>query len=183
MLEEMIITHCAPTLAGMKTANLFNYKIESELHLNREIASVNEKLNIKGVSVDILKISENRALIYVYRKHKLLLDLMQPEARNVLKAIGYQGVSVEESLDQLKDRIAVSDDFPHEIGLFLNYPVQDVLGFIEQKGKNFKYSGLWKVYGNENEAIKLFAKFKKCTKIYAQVFANGRSLTQLTVAA
>lgn len=26
MLEKCIIEHCAPTLAGLKTANMFNYK-------------------------------------------------------------------------------------------------------------------------------------------------------------
>ena len=31
--------------------------------------------------------------------------------------------------------------FPHEIGLLLGYPVEDVLGFIRYQGKNYLYTG------------------------------------------
>ena len=31
--------------------------------------------------------------------------------------------------------------FPHEIGLLLGYPVEDVLGFIRHQGKNYLYTG------------------------------------------
>lgn len=179
----MIILHCAPTLAGMKTANLFNYKFTTEKDLQKELVFANQELNIKGVYIEILHIKDNKALLYVYRKWKLCLDLMNPTSSAILQENGYLSTDVKKAIEQLKKRIAMSQVFPHEIGLFLGYPVEDVQGFIEQKGKNFKYSGLWKVYHNENDTIKLFAKFKKCSEVYARVFANGRTLTQLTVVA
>ena len=36
--------------------------------------------------------------------------------------------------------------FPHEMGLLLGYPVEDVTGFMVHGGKNSLYSGYWKVY-------------------------------------
>ena len=75
------------------------------------------------------------------------------------------------------------DGFPHEVGLFLGYPLDDVTGFIEQKGKNYKCCGIWKVYGNEKQTQMLFRKLKKCSEIYRRLFADGRSILQLTVAA
>ena len=60
------------------------------------------------------------------------------------------------------------------------------LGFflgIEQKGKNYKCCGIWKVYGNEKQTQMLFRKLKKCSEIYRRLFADGRSILQLTVAA
>ena len=42
-----------------------------------------------------------------------------------------------------------SGEFPHEVGLFLSYPPEDVKGFIAHRANDFKCAGLWKVYGNE----------------------------------
>lgn len=50
-------------------------------------------------------------------------------------------------------------------------------------GKNFQFSGMWKVYGDRDAAEKRFKKYKKCTDIYLRLWNNGRSVRQLTVAA
>ena len=84
---------------------------------------------------------------------------------------------------RMKLRFHEDGAFPHEIGLFLGYPLGDVMGFIENAGRNSKCSGCWKVYCNECEAIKLFARFDKCREVYKRLFKQGKSLLQLTVAA
>ena len=76
-----------------------------------------------------------------------------------------------------------SGEFPHEVGLFLSYPPEDVLGFILNKAYNHKCIGCWKVYGDEQEAKKQFARYDKCSHIYQRLFREGRSLWQLTVTA
>ena len=38
--------------------------------------------------------------------------------------------------------------FPHEIGVFLGYPPEDVKAFIKQNGKGAVLCGYWKVYSN-----------------------------------
>ena len=57
-----------------------------------------------------------------------------------------------------------------------------VAGFIENEGRNFKFAGLWKVYCNECETLRLFAKFEKCKNVYRRLWREGRSVLQLTVA-
>ena len=169
-----MIRHCAATLAGIKTANMFSYKFSDTDSLEQELQQVNEKLNEKGVFVTVLKIQDTKALIYVYRRSRLELDLNQQEVKNILADCGYK---------QLKTRLAGHECLPHEVGLFLGYPIPDVKGFIEQKGKNYKYSGIWKVYGDEFETRKIFRKLEKCAQVYIRLFAGGRSITKLTVAA
>jgi len=83
----------------------------------------------------------------------------------------------------LKQRVESSSDFPHEIGLFLGYPLGDVKGFIENAGKNSKCTGCWKVYCDECEALKLFRKYKKCTYVYCEMFKKGVPVMRFTVAA
>ena len=57
------------------------------------------------------------------------------------------------------------------------------LASIENKGKNCKYCGCWKVYSDETACKKLFQKYKKCTSVYCDCFLRGVSILKLTVAA
>ena len=61
-------------------------------------------------------------------------------------------------------------------------PLEDVVGFIENAGQNYKCSGCWKVYCNECETRKLFAKYKKCREVYRRLWKQGRDIRTLTVA-
>ena len=183
MLEAEIIAHCAPTLAGIKTANMFTYTPENREELYKEIEEENIKLNNKGVVVEVLRTSEYKALVYVYRKKKLEQDLHGEGACVLLKNCGYECQETDCCIRQLQEKFFENEGFPHEVGLFLGYPLDDVTGFIEQKGKNYKCCGIWKVYGDEQKTRILFRKLKKCSEIYRRLFADGRSILQLTVAA
>lgn len=79
------------------------------------------------------------------------------------------------------ERLKESATFPHEIGLFLGYPPEDVSGFIENKPGSCKCVGHWKVYGNMAEAQRMFDQYKKCTDVYCRCWAAGESLERLTV--
>jgi hypothetical protein len=183
MLELAIVEHCAPTLAGLKSANLFNYGFSSFDNLSEELLMINHKLNGKGVYVEILRQKEGRALVYVYRKKKLAEEMNRPGVTEFLQTCGCENCEQGCCVEYLKSRLMKREEFPHEIGLFLGYPLGDVKGFIEYKGRNCKFCGFWKVYCNENETRRLFEKYKKCTSVYCRQFANGRSIAQLTVAA
>lgn len=182
-MEKKIIEHCAPTLAGLKTANMFTDTFTSMEELQEKLSEVNGMLNKKGVFASIIKVRENRALIYVYRKERLQKDLKKEGVWELLRQYGYTDCELSNCLEHLKSRLEKYECFPHEIGVFLDYPLEDVLGFIRHGGKNCKCCGIWKVYSNECETQRLFARFKKCTYVYRKVFARGRTLTQLTVAA
>lgn len=183
MIENGIIKHCAPVLAGLKSANMFNYKFLNIDELHMEMSKENKKLNEKGVYVDVLKINASSALVYVYRKKMLEDDLAREEVSLMLEKYGYSDGGLEYCLDRLKEKLRSYEVFPHEVGLFLGYPLQDVQGFIEQKGQNYLFCGIWKVYSNETEAKKLFRKYRKCTDIYQKLFEEGRSIKYLTIAA
>lgn len=182
MLESDVIAYCAPTLAGLKTANMFSYKPLQMEGLDAEIRRANGILNEKGVFIEVLKSNDARALLYVYRRKKLEADLKREGARRLLEQCGYGDTESEACIGYLKTRFSQYRDFPHEVGLFLGYPLHDVVGFIEQKGQNYKCTGIWKVYDNEKETQQTFRKLKKCTEIYRRLFAGGRSIRKLTVA-
>lgn len=183
-LEKGIVLHCAPTLAGMKTAGLFRHFYQERSHVMDELDGVNRLLNGRGVYVEILRWDEKAALVYVYRLSHLRETLIRKEVIDLLSEYDYQDMSVEACILHLKTRLLDEHScFPHEIGVFLGYPMKDVRGFIENKGENCKCCGMWKVYGDEKEEEKLFCKYKKCAEIYQHCFSCGRALVQMTVCA
>ena len=182
MSEELLIKHCSPTLAGIKTANLFTASFENREALNACLRCWNCFLTRKGLRSIPLRVVNGRALIYVYRPARLKQDLRQDSAEHILLKRGYCTEAPEKCIAHLMERLRTHEDFPHEIGLFLGYPPEDVSGFIENRACGCKCLGCWKVYGDVEAAQKTFAKYKKCTAVYGDLFAQGRSVERLTVA-
>ena len=182
MSEEYLIRHCAPTLAGIKTGSLFSCPYTCRKELFCSIRRVNKRLSAKGLRVLPLRCSDHKALIYAYRPNRLTRDLADPTAAQILHQNGYDTITCAKCIVCLMQKLRGQADFPHEIGLFLGYPPEDVCGFIENKACNCKCVGCWKVYGDADAAMKKFAQYKKCTKVYCDQWAKGKDLERLTVA-
>ncbi|WP_294496791.1 DUF3793 family protein [uncultured Gemmiger sp.] len=179
MLERYLITQCAPTLANLKTASLFRCLCPGR----EELDAWRQALGTKGIELTVLCCDGTYALVYVYRPARLARDLQRPGTGWLLRGYGYPSTEMAPALDRLRQRLAAGQGFPHEIGLFLGYPVGDVAGFIRNRGKNCRCVGCWKVYCNECEARRTFARLKKCTQVYTRLWQQGRTVPQLTVAA
>lgn len=181
-MEQSLITHCSPTLASLKLASLFGYAYGTETELEKNVAYWNGQMEEKGIRLTVLKKEEHRALIYVYRPSQLEERLRCGGIKSFLEPYGYDGEDAVQAIGRLRERLWQCGGFPHEIGIFLGYPLEDVEGFIRNTGKNYCFCGLWKVYGDREAAEKLFGKYKKCTDVYLRLWSRGRSVRQLTVA-
>lgn len=181
MSEDYLVRNCAPTLAGIKTANLFTCPFESKDILLDSIRRMNKRLSGKGLRLLPLRFSDKKALIYLYRPAKLRRDLSQETAARLLQQHGYDTDSCEKCVVHLIRKLRTREEFPHEIGLFLGYPAEDVHGFIEKGPNCCKCTGCWKVYHNEEAAKKTFAQYKKCTRVYCDQWAKGKDIERLTV--
>ena len=177
----MIIRHCSPTLAGIKTGNMFSHPYGSIKEMRSDIRCLNKTLSAKGVCVIPLRYNGKSALIYIYRPSMLSKDLQNKTAYNILSKCGYGICSQAGCVAQLMKRMAACKEFPHEVGLFLGYPPDDVKGFIENNRGGCKCVGYWKVYGDVKSAVKTFGKYKKCTQVYAEQYAEGKTVERLTV--
>ena len=182
MSEEIIVRHCSPTLAGIKTGNMFSHIFRDDKDMRDSVRRWNRTLGKKGLRVLPLRFRDNRGLIYVYRPAKLSKDLQHSMACKLLRERGYDLQTCQRCIVQLMKRMDENEEFPHEIGLFLGYPPEDVWGFIEKRDEECKCIGCWKVYKDEKVAKKTFEKYKKCTDVYCAQLANGSSIEWLTVA-
>lgn len=182
MSDEFIIRHCSPTLAGLKTGNLFNCPYTDKNELLFTVRSLNRRLVPKGVRVIPMKFFDNKVLLYIYRPSHLEHDFAMQEIAEMLVEYGYSVDKPEKCVVQLRRRLRNSKEFPHEIGLFLSYPPEDVCGFIRNPEDGYKCIGCWKVYGDEQKAREKFEQYQHCTNIYCTKWAEGESIEQLTVA-
>lgn len=181
-MEQYIINHCAPTLAGIKVASMFNISASNRQAAMEKFALIQAALAEKGVSLKVLSETEKGVLIYIYRPKLLENLLKRQQVKDFLNSMGYSDFGVESVLFFLSERIKESGTFPHEVGVLLGYPLEDVLGFIQNCGKNCKCVGCWKVYCNECEAVKFFEKVNRCRSRYISLFSKGMSVLQLTLA-
>lgn len=182
MPDELIVQNCSPTLAGLKTGSMFPCHYCSGEKLLEDIRGLNKRLVPKGLRVLPLSYRDKRALIYVFRPKNLERDLSDNTAASLLKKCGYSNISPGSCVCELIERFSEEGEFPHEVGLFLGYPPEDVSGFIYNKACGHKCVGCWKVYGDEEAAVKTFEKFKKCTRVYCDQWRQGKSIERLTVA-
>lgn len=183
--EAVFVEHCAPMLAGMKPANLFRFQPSAGMAIEKAVTEWDRKLSPYGISVRIVKkcMKTGAFLIYACRREWVGKILSEQSSRDFLESLGYAADSgLDAVLRQLSDRFCL-ERFPHEVGLFLGYPLEDVVGFIENQGRNYTCSGYWKSYGDPAAAQKCYERYRKCTAIYAKLFENGTPIMRLIVAA
>lgn len=181
--EAVLVEQCAPTLAGMKPASLFRWQGGGTrtltAHWARELAPF-------GIAIRVLKICPRTgdSLIYLYRAAWLRRILTDRDNSGFLEAAGYD---LERGcgglLEQLSHRLCLEREFPHEIGVFLGYPLEDVVGFIQNGGRNYTCCGYWKVYGDPDEAQRRFTRYRRCTEVYRARFRAGTPIRKLVAAA
>ena len=117
MPEELIVKHCSPTLAGLKTGSIFSCVFSSDEELQNSLSEL-----IRG---------------------------------------------------------SAPGCFPHEIGLFLGYPPEDVDGFIKHRAGGCKFCGFWKVYGDVDSAKAKFERYRSCTESYYKRWRSDGSIRKL----
>lgn len=183
--EDVLVEQCAPTLAGIKPASLFRFQADSLETIRLHTAEWDQRLRSFGIRVHLLKECPGTlaGMIYLYREKWLTQLVAEKERRAFLEQHGYYAERLPEMLEQLSQRFCLEQEYPHEIGIFLGYPLQDVVGFIENKARNYTCCGYWKCYGDPAAAQNCFERYRICTRIYKKRYASGTPIVQLVAAA
>lgn len=169
-IEAQLAIQCAPFLTGLKISNLFIIQNND----NNMAEQIMEKADI---SYNILLTAGQRTTYLLYDRKKLEEYLSNEAVRKLLNDMGYEKAELEDIITRFRCRYAGymsgGTDFPHELGLLLGYPAEDVEGFICNGGKNFLYAGYWKVYENPVEKCRLFERFEAARKNLMQLVLAG----------
>lgn len=179
--ERALVWHCSPVLVGLKAAGLLSLPAEEEQSLHRLAGKYNALLEEKGLRFLPLCRCRTRQLLLIYREEPLTRALEHPAARSILQRNGYPvGEPLSRLLRRLMDRMETAEDFPHEIGLFLGYPPEDVEGFLNDPGgTGCQLCGCWKVYHDAEGARRRFRQFRRCRDLLWARIERGDSLIGL----
>lgn len=155
-VELQIVMQCAPTLAGLKTSNL----LILPKNMEDEARYALQQTNLSGYR---LVYDRNRVVFLVFNRAMLEEYLEDAGVNHFLTEYGYEqksfGYAMHTFQQRYEEYIKNRDVFPHEIGVFLGYPLCDVRGFIDKQGEEFLATGYWKVYGDVKNTKRLFQRF------------------------
>ncbi|MFO3665381.1 DUF3793 family protein [Anaerococcus sp. ENR0831] len=174
---DLLALYCSQVLANIKPSNLFTIS-NTAYEVDKLIETWNKDFNKYGIYFQVLTKRENTSSILCFRKDLLQKFLSYEKTKCFLKNCGYDTSNIASCTRCLKDRF-LEDEFPHEIGLILGYPYDDVIGFIENKGRNYLYSGYWKVYKDKEDKCKLFNLYNKIRRIYIKANSNKYKFKKL----
>lgn len=176
--DRKLAFHAAPALLGIKAANMLSLS-RQELDIYENIRLFNEKTSRKGLKIEVLCECGRKALLLVYNRSLLEKRFRDPAIREFMKSYGYsEEMSLDERISRLSERVDGCGEFPHEVGIFLDYPLEDVIGFIENNGENYKFCGCHKVYGDEDRAVRLFSNYAKCRRFLCGKLNMGNDIYQ-----
>ena len=100
-----------------------------------------------------------------------------------LKSCNYRGSEFSDFLPRLRERLKAyyekRDIFPHEVGVFLGYPLCDIQGFIKYQGDAYLFSGYWKIYDNLNQTLLKFADFDRAKEEAVDEWFAGKKLYEI----
>ncbi len=123
--------------------------------------------------VELLRSGKDGLLLYLYRNDLLDTWFGSEKIRDFFTRAGYPAFSTPQAaIAELKRRMKHSE-FPHEIGIFLGYPLKDVEGFLGWSRLPFTCQGPWKIYGDPRLSIALAESHRLCRRRMIQTLSTA----------
>lgn len=177
-LSLLLAIHCAPILFDKKATNIMTVTGE-------DFSKIRTLLMGTDIACCCLNTRGDKRILYLYREREIMEYLHAEDIRSFLREYGYEIDTFCEMLEHLSDRLLSYSNgeaaFPHEIGIFLGYPLMDVKGFVENNGKNFICSGYWKVYTDVQNALRKFREYDMVREQAIQAVVSGKKIREITV--
>lgn len=177
-LEKQMILQCAPLIAGLKASNLLIVK-------SKNVDRVTQIITETEISYVVLWKTKEKTTLLLYKSESLKTYFSNQYVQELLRAYGYKKIELKTMIpifqQHYAEYMAGEKSFPHEIGLFLGYPVEDVEGFINYEGKNFMYAGYWKVYAEPASKLRLFEEFDAAKETMIRLLACGLGIRNIIV--
>lgn len=170
---EKIICHCGPTLEGVKISSLVNFKTYHEAWQ----ACKSQVKSFLKVDFLELKICKDHTLVLFYNARLLQDTLLKPQHQEFLGKFGYTHFDLNNALAFLQGRFEVF--CPHEMGIFLGYPLEDVACFATCGDRPCLAIGYWKVYSDLDGACKTFDLYDEIKAKFSRKLREGHLPTTI----
>ncbi len=181
-IDQAVIHYASPALCGIKPANLLSLSAEEFEDGLGIIERFNEEFLDEEKFIKPIPVSTNRVLIFIYNKRILEAMISSGSGKKYLEEKNYPvELGIQAVLEYLFKKLSPegNKNFPHEVGFFLGYPVEDVILFEKNYGRGSKFTGSWKVYGNVKESGRLMENYRKCTEYCTNLFCSGKNFREI----
>lgn len=175
-LEVQLLLQCAPMIVGLKASNLLIIASENE-------ADARRILNGTKISCARLARMDKKTTMLIYHEQWVKEYLASREVSDLLRVLGYEGKGFYEVLHSVRKKyrsyMKKEGEFPHELGLLLGYPAEDVKGYMDNKGRNYLCTGYWQVYADPAAKLNLFQKFELARERLIRAIFDGKEIQEL----
>lgn len=160
-IEKFLIYNASLVISGVKPSATVTLKKGKNNLYDKWIKygiSFLKSINIEFVE---LRESQDALIILVYDKEELENYIFNKSNKQFLVQLGYEEENnLESYINKLKERYE-KFKCPHELGVFLGFPLEDVKDFMGCTNKKCLVCGYWMVYNNFNNAKEIFNKYDK----------------------
>ena len=167
-----IAYHIAPMLLEDKPSGLISFKTNGRNLYALWQQYKNQFFEMSGIHFSTLRKTKDTLCVLFYHPERLKNILVSKDTQSFLQNFGYdKSMTLSESLSLLQKRF--ERECPHEMGVFLGYPIEDVKDFIKYKGKDCVLCGHWKVYHNASRALHTFRLYDEAKSRVLEYIATG----------
>lgn len=185
-VEFVLAQYCMPTICKRKPSNLIQINKRLILDSYTEFYKLLETEVMQfECNNSIIFENDRMAIILIYNMQLLDMLLLNDNVMAFLKSYQYndKSLNIIEYLNHFKERYLLycknEGVFPHEIGIFLGYPLADVEGFIKNHGQNYILNGFWKVYQDREKAEEIFVMYQRLREIAIKLLLDGKKLKEI----
>jgi len=167
-LASFLVLEAAEVLAGVKPANLVQLRNRRQ-PCGRNLHQLWQDhgaalLADSPLEALTLRRKDSGDLMLFYSPVLLSTHLQHPERAAFLRQQGYRLADLQSALSELKRGFKTNTEMPHEIGLFLGYPLKDVAGFMGCSDKPCTACRMWRIYGDPEPSLALSDRYADCRR-------------------
>lgn len=174
-----MILQTAPVLKKVKASCMFTVPTS----YTKMVKSLFARTSLR---VRVLCRGANRDVLLVYREEALEAYVNRKENRAFLRQFGYGEGTLDAFLTLLGEHVSRyynrEHAYPHEMGIFLGYPLEDVRGFFLHEGKDSLLTGYWKVYSDVEQAKRTFRLYDEAKETSVREFFTGKRVWEIALA-
>lgn len=155
-IKKFLLYNSSLVIAGVKPS--------ATVTVSKKLEKIYEKWNeygrdfLESINLSFINLREddNALIILVYNNDILKKHIFKTENIDFLKKLGYEvNNNISYYVEYLKERYE-KFKCPHELGIFLGIPINDVKSFMDCSYKKCLGCGYWKVYSNYEKAQEIF---------------------------
>lgn len=162
----------APVLTGAKPAEILSFPNDEKHNARLEGIKACIKLSNK-LSFEEFSYCAKCTKLFIYNLNAVDETLRDKRNIRFLKGLGYsEEYSLDVYISTLMKKMR-SGSIPDEIGVFLGYPLKDVMGFIGHKSLKLTKVKGWRVYGDPTLSDKKHRDFMEAKETIKKMLLNN----------